>query len=225
MVSFYSALQSALEERLGPRTVSIVDEIPLTGDRGRSLVSLRPTDVGREAVVRVAGTAYFDVMRIPIVAGRSFDRRDNASAPLRVVVSESLAERLFAFEQPIGRQIWLAATAQMAEVVGVVGDVKHRALDEAPSPTVYLSGLAVTLTLQHCRRPKCTAGRGCDCRRARRSCAARPRPAGVRRAIDAGCGRRLAGRARKASADRNVHGIRAACGRARRDWTVWCRRA
>ena len=35
VVSFYSTLQSALEERLGARTVAIVDEIPLTGDRGR----------------------------------------------------------------------------------------------------------------------------------------------------------------------------------------------
>ena len=52
-----------------------------------------------------------------------------------------MAERLFAFEQPIGRQIWLAATAQMAEIIGVVGDVKHRALDEALLPTVYLSAL------------------------------------------------------------------------------------
>jgi hypothetical protein len=101
-------------------------------------VSARPTDVGREAVVREAGTAYFDVMRIPVVAGRSFDLRDNSSAPPRVVVSESLAARVFALEQPIGRQIRLA-NAQVAEVIGVVGDVKHRALDEAPSQTVYLS--------------------------------------------------------------------------------------
>jgi ABC-type antimicrobial peptide transport system permease subunit len=58
-----------------------------------------------------------------------------------VVISESLAERLFAFEQPIGRQIWLAAGAQMADIIGVVGDVKHRRLDEAFLPTVYLSAL------------------------------------------------------------------------------------
>jgi predicted permease len=140
VVSFYSTLQSTLEERLGPTAIAVVDEIPLTGDRGRILVSVRPTEVGREAVVREAGTAYFDVMRIPIVAGRSFDLRDNALAPPRVVVSESLAARLFALEQPIGRHIWLGANApQVAEVIGVVGDVKHRALDEAPSQTVYLS--------------------------------------------------------------------------------------
>jgi putative ABC transport system permease protein len=139
VVSFYAALQGALEERLGPRSIAIVNEIPLTGDRGRSLVSVRQSDVGREAVVREAGPAYFDVMRTPVVAGRSFEPRDNASAPPRVVISESLAARLFAFEQPIGRHIWLAARAQMAEIIGVVADVKHRALDEAVRPTVYLS--------------------------------------------------------------------------------------
>jgi putative ABC transport system permease protein len=78
-------------------------------------------------------------MRIPIVSGRSFEPRDNSSAPLRIVISDALARALFSFEQPIGRQIWLAAREQMAEIVGVVGDVKHRALDEAPVPTVYLS--------------------------------------------------------------------------------------
>ena len=139
VVSFYATLQNALEERLGRRSTAIVNEIPLTSDRGRGPVSVRPNEVGLEAVVRETGPAYFDVMRIPIVAGRSFEPRDNASAPPRVVINESLAERLFAFEQPIGRQIWLAAAAQMAEIVGVAGDVKHRALDEASLPTVYLS--------------------------------------------------------------------------------------
>jgi len=141
VASFYAALQAALEERLGPRTISIVDEIPLTGDRGRSVVSVRAAEPGREAVVRAASAGYFDVMRIPVVAGRPFDRGDNASAPLRAVISRSLAERLFAFEPAVGRHVRLAATAQVVEIVGVTGEVKHRALDEAPLPTVYLPAL------------------------------------------------------------------------------------
>jgi putative ABC transport system permease protein len=113
----------------------------LTGDRGRSLVSVTSSDRGREAVVREAGPDYFDVMRIPIIAGRSFEPRDNASVPLRVLISKSLAEKLFSVEQPTGRQIWLAARAQTAEIIGVVGDVKHRTLGEALLPTVYLSAI------------------------------------------------------------------------------------
>jgi predicted permease len=139
VVSFYSTLESDLSQRLGPRSVGIIDELPLTHDRGRDLVSRRPTDPAREAVIRAASAAYFDVMRIPIVAGRAFERRDDASAPARAVISESLATRLFPGESPIGRQIVLTARERSAEVIGVVRDVKHRSLDDPILPTVYLS--------------------------------------------------------------------------------------
>lgn len=141
VASFYEALQGALEQRLGPGTVSIVDEIPLTGDRGRAVVSVRPGEPGREVVVRAANPGYFDVMRMPIGAGRPFDRSDRAGLPPRAVVSESMARRLFGDESPIGRRIVLTATAQTLEVIGVTGDVKHRALDEVTLPTMYVAGL------------------------------------------------------------------------------------
>ena len=141
VAAFYSTLQHALQERLGVRSTSIVDEIPLTGDRGRSVVGLRPADAGREAVVRTASPGYFDVLRIPVQAGRALTEEDGASAPPRAVISRSLADRLFGAEPPIGRRIWLAAASQTVEIVGLVGDVKHRSLDEASLPTVYLSAL------------------------------------------------------------------------------------
>jgi putative ABC transport system permease protein len=139
LVAFYSALESAVFQRLGPQAVGIIDELPLTHDRGRGLVSAGPTTGTREAVIRVASTAYFNVMRIAVVAGRTFDRRDDVSAPARVVISESLAARLFPRESSIGRSIMLDARPQAAEVIGVVGDVKHRSLDEPELPTLYLS--------------------------------------------------------------------------------------
>ena len=141
VASFYSTLQSALDERLGSRAVAIVDELPLTGDRGRGFVRAQPTDDGREAVVRSVSADYFDVMGIPTIAGRSFDRNDDASAPPRVLISRSLAERLFAEDQPIGRRVWIGRPVREAEVVGVVGDVKHRALDEPDLPTLYVSAM------------------------------------------------------------------------------------
>ena len=139
VVSFYSTLESDLFQRLGERSVGIIDELPLTHDRGRDLVSARPTDPAREAVIRTASTAYFDVMRIPVVAGRAFERRDDASAPARVVIGEALAARLFPGESPIGRQIVLTAQERSAQVIGVVRDIKHRSLDDPILPTVYLS--------------------------------------------------------------------------------------
>jgi predicted permease len=140
-VSFHAALHAALETRLGPRTVSVINELPATHDRARGLFRIQPTDPAVEMVRREVGTAYFDVMRIPIVAGRPFDASDNAAAPFRVVVSQSLAERWFPGERPIGRHIRLGpAGLALAEIVGIAGDVKHGALDaEGFWPTVYVS--------------------------------------------------------------------------------------
>ena len=140
---FFSALHRALEERLGPRTVSVINELPLTHDGGRRFMRIRPTEAPREVVLREVGTAYFDVMRIPMVAGRPFDARDDAAAPPRVVVSQSLAARWFAGEQPIGRHIELS-NGRMAEIIGIAGDVKHRALDDEFLPTVYRSAWQAT---------------------------------------------------------------------------------
>jgi predicted permease len=140
VASFYSTLHGALAERLGPGTVAVVDELPLTGDRGRTPVNAsQSAEIGREAVVRVAGPGYFNVMRIPVLSGRPFDGGDDASAPRRAVVSATIASRLFGSDSAIGRRIRLTGPALDAEVVGVVGDVKHRALDEPLAPTVYLS--------------------------------------------------------------------------------------
>jgi putative ABC transport system permease protein len=87
----------------------------------------------------VASSAYFDVMGIPVIAGRTFERRDDRTAPARVVVSQSLAAGLFPRESPLGRHISLDARAESAEIIGVVSDVKHRSLDEPTVPTLYLS--------------------------------------------------------------------------------------
>jgi putative ABC transport system permease protein len=140
--SFYSTLQAVLSERLGARATAVIDELPLTGDRGRRLVGARPGAPGREAIVRSASPGYFEVMHIPVVAGRSFEPTDSAAVITpRVVISQSLANQVFGSESPVGRQIWLVQQALMADVIGVVGDVKHRSLDETPLPTVYRSSL------------------------------------------------------------------------------------
>ena len=139
VASFYSSLQQSLSERLGEETTSLVDELPLTQNRGRALVSVRPKESGPEAVIRTASPGYFDVMRIRVIAGRSFAPRDDAAAPLRVILSESLASSLLGREQAIGHLVSIAGRSQMAEVIGVVDDVKLRALDDAILPTLYLS--------------------------------------------------------------------------------------
>ena len=122
MVSFYSTLLAALEPRVGARAVAIVDELPLTGDRGRRLVGDGLADLGHAACTPRA--CRIDVMRIP-VPGRSFERRDDDPAPPRLVISRSLAERLLPWIKPSAQPLVRAAQRRRS---AVVGDVKHRAL-------------------------------------------------------------------------------------------------
>ena len=140
VISFYSTLHDSLAARLGSQSVAMANEVPLDGSVSRRQVRMHPDVPGREAIVREVSQHYFDVMQIPVVAGRPLDQRDDRRATARVVVSASLAAGLPGLEQPIGRRIVLSRNT-VAEIVGVAGDVQHQTLNETVQPTVYFSTL------------------------------------------------------------------------------------
>jgi predicted permease len=70
---------------------------------------------------RVVSGNYFAVVGIPLLDGRLFNEHDDASAPMRVVVSRTVAERLFPNVRAVGQTITTGSRPK--EIVGVVGDV------------------------------------------------------------------------------------------------------
>ena len=140
VISFYSTLQGSLAARLGSRSVAVANEVPLDGSVSRREVRPQSDVPGREAIVREVSQNYFDVMQIPMVAGRPLDQRDDRRAPARVVVSASLAAGFPDSSSRSDAGIVLSGNT-VGEIVGVAGDVKHQTLDEAVQPTVYLSTL------------------------------------------------------------------------------------
>jgi predicted permease len=87
---------------------------------------------------------YFDAMRIPIVKGRPLTDVDRQGALKVMVISEALARAAFPDKDPIGKRIACCESApdgkspDFKTVVGVAGDVRSRALGEAPAPEFYL---------------------------------------------------------------------------------------
>jgi len=73
---------------------------------------------------------YLKVMGIPLKRGRFFTEQDNEHAPLVVVIDEDLAEKYFPNEDPIGKSIVDEFVGKPAEIVGIVGHVKHWGLDD-----------------------------------------------------------------------------------------------
>lgn len=73
---------------------------------------------------------YFKVMEIPLKRGRLFTRQDVENSHLVTVIDETLAKNYFPREDPIGKTIIDEFLGKPAEIVGVVGHVKHWGLDD-----------------------------------------------------------------------------------------------
>lgn len=92
------------------------------------------------AYVSHATPGVFRAASIPLVAGRAFSDRDRPGSPPVALVNETLARREWGAGSPLGARIRLGEEGEgrEAEVVGVVGDVKHTGLDTEPRPEVFL---------------------------------------------------------------------------------------
>ena len=89
------------------------------------------------------GGEYFETMRTPLVAGRTFDSRDRVGSTLVAVVSETFARRYFDGRPPIGERFSLEPgpgfTPPVFEIVGVARDAKYLDILEQPRPIAYLA--------------------------------------------------------------------------------------
>lgn len=82
---------------------------------------------------------YFRAMGVPLVAGRTFDADDRLNAPRVVMVNQTFVRRYFPDGRALGRRLQVEWDDTVpAEIVGVVGDVRHNGLTAEPAPTVFL---------------------------------------------------------------------------------------
>jgi predicted permease len=97
----------------------------------------------RTAQYNVVTGRYFETMSIAVLHGRAFDSRDDAPAVRTIVVNRAFARQRFTSEDAaVGRNVraTFEFTANPAPrmIVGVVDDVKQFALDDEPTPQVYV---------------------------------------------------------------------------------------
>jgi putative ABC transport system permease protein len=92
------------------------------------------------AFVTIVTPGYFPALRIPLLQGRPITEHDDADRAPVAMVSRTFAERHWRDVPPVGQKIRLRfrGTPTTAEVVGVVGDLRHDALDRPASPEVFL---------------------------------------------------------------------------------------
>jgi predicted permease len=81
---------------------------------------------------------YFRAMNIPLIAGRYFNDDDDSKAEKPIIINQRLAKVYFADRNPLGGRISGDDNhSQWRTIVGVVADVRHSSLEEAPQPQMY----------------------------------------------------------------------------------------
>ena len=92
-----------------------------------------------QALANTVTPGYFDVMKIPLLAGRDFAHLDDQSAPPQVIVNQAFVDRYMAggAETALGHQVEARGKSHL--IIGVVKTTLYNAFGEPPTPALYFS--------------------------------------------------------------------------------------
>jgi predicted permease len=140
---FFNELETRLGRIPGVGSFAISDSLPPSGGtRGRLLASMQvegqpPFDKGTGGLItwRYVTPGYFAALGIPMVRGRAFTEEDRAPGASAMILSQTLAQRLFPSGNAVGQRI---KTNEWATVVGVAADVKNLGPMQPSEPEYYI---------------------------------------------------------------------------------------
>jgi predicted permease len=145
-LALLSRLQEAVRGVPGVASAALSFTTPVAR-AGRNTMMAVPADSSltrrqRLAWVNLVAPGWFDTMGLQLSAGRDFDARDKAGAPLVVVVNRAFVQRFLPGVSPIGAEVSTddpdPGPAPRYQVVGVVEDAIYRSLRAPMEPTMYL---------------------------------------------------------------------------------------
>lgn len=137
---FFHRLKGELEALPEVKEVgySIYREVTQLHTTSRISLTGAASDEPVEAQFQVVSPGYSQVMRIPVLTGRSFEDRDEREAPWVAILDERLAARHFPGQDPLGREIRLEDEPRPRRIVGVVGAIHFSRLWDTPPPILYI---------------------------------------------------------------------------------------
>jgi putative ABC transport system permease protein len=142
--AFFADLFARLRSTAGVRGVAAINAMPFSGAGGSRSFQIegravsRPEDATEEQL-RIVTDGYFRVMGIPITKGREFAPDDSTRVRRVAVINDAFARRHFPAGDAIGRRIAFERDAPVwYEIVGIAGNIKHRGLDAADRPELYV---------------------------------------------------------------------------------------
>jgi putative ABC transport system permease protein len=130
----YAELERRLRELPGVEAAGAVTGLPLKTTRGDWSIVIEgdPPNgrMDRAADWQVVTPGYFEAIGIRVRAGRTFTPADIATALPVIVINESMADKFWHGQNPIGRRLTMGRNDRWLTIIGVVADVRHRGLDQ-----------------------------------------------------------------------------------------------
>ncbi len=145
MREFYTRVVEKLQTLPGVDSAAAATSLPLGSGRNRTEYTAEgqpPTAPGelRVAAWESVTPGYFRTLRIRLLKGRFLAAQDGPDAARAVVISQSMVNRVWPNQDPVGKRIKFGR-AESSEpwqtVVGVVGDVEPSPFARTQEPTAY----------------------------------------------------------------------------------------
>ena len=144
VAAFERALLDHVKRLPGVERATLTTAVPMRGVDFRSVIGPVGGPI-KPGQMRSVGTEYFELMRIPVLSGRTFTESDTSGARPVMVVSESYGRMHFGDENPIGRL--MSMRGRQVEIVGVVGDVRYAEVARDSEPAFYMPRAQYPLSL------------------------------------------------------------------------------
>jgi putative ABC transport system permease protein len=145
LTAFWREAVQSIEAIPGVESAAVTSELPLSGlNNPTPRMATSPEGKSQLLYLRSVSPNYWNVMRIPLRAGRFLTPDDRKTTPRVVVISERFGKEVFGDQDPVGQKVTFdfqerAETENyQAVVVGVVGDVRHTSLASTPFREAYL---------------------------------------------------------------------------------------
>ena len=143
---FFEELETRISSIPGVQTVGLITELPMSGQlndlpftvEGRPPVTV---DQAFDADFRLVNQHYFNALHIPLLRGRNFTEQEVREGKPVTLVSQQLVDTVFPNEDPMGKRLISAIGGTAFEIIGVVGDIRHRSLQRPPFAAMYFPTL------------------------------------------------------------------------------------
>jgi predicted permease len=140
-MSYFKQVLDSVRSLPGISAAGLTDMLPLAGDRSWDITAKgKVYERGHypEGFIRIVSDGYLQAMGIRLLAGRAFSAEDTQSSQPVAVINETLARTLWPGQNALGQIVMGQGTGGPGrQVVGIVSDVRHRALEQNSGCELY----------------------------------------------------------------------------------------